>query len=151
MYKDNTIDIIADEAVKVLKNDYDTEDAKKTPCRHDSFHSVLGDVTVSINIKGGIEGVVVLSIDESLLRHIVYFFTWDKDMYDDEIGLDSLLEFVNIIAGHVLGYVSNTLGIDDVNISTPYVFRDEIFDMYDHSTTVDINTQFGTINLFYLY
>jgi len=101
-----------------------------------------------IAFSGNENFVLAVDAEEMVLKSIAYSFTRDHEMYDDEIGLDSLKEFLNIIAGHILGELINAHNSKHIGISTPFLLSDELISFYKKCYEIRLSSNNGDVILF---
>lgn len=106
---------------------------------------------VCIAFNGSENFILALHAEELALKKIAFSFTGDDDMYDDEVGIESLKEFINIVAGHILGEFSNLHNIDSIGISTPFIFSNDLLTLYKKHEKTIFDSKFGLLKLFYFH
>lgn len=101
-----------------------------------------------IAFSGNENFVLAVDAEEMALKSIAYSFTHDYEMYDDEIGLDSLKEFLNIVAGHILGELINAHNSKHIGISTPFLLCNELISFYKKCDEIRLSSNSGDVRLF---
>lgn len=112
--------------------------------------NILDEKTVCIAFNGNKNFILAMHAEDLPLKNIAFSFTGDHDMYDHELGMDSLKEFLDIIAGHLLGEMSNLYNLENIGISTPFFFNEDLLGLYKKCHEITFNAECGRLKLYYL-